>query len=542
MRWRRWRSATSAGAQEEHTVVYSAATCVPLEGVRVCLLSEDREVIACKFTDRKGEYAPFTEVGAALRFEGSGFTTKELALDECLGRKVRLLEDRLTGYLDTLCTTPGAPVVARVHSPRPFRAGLYRHGLVVDHVLDLGVCEAVEQLVPEGHFVATGLDWQATMQFRIPADARSGLYSLRLSDLAAGSESIALPLVVAPDPTDRGRGHVVVVASTATWVAYNRWGGRSNYRTNERSIQTRSARVRHLLRRWAGKPVAPARRWLRAAGGDLPGRVPQWRREPLSLRRPLQHLGDLVGDDVMARFRSPLAGTEWRVLAWLEREGFSYDVVACEDVDREPDILKCYSAVVLNGHSEYWTVTMLRSLIESWRAGKWVLNLSGNSIYRGAEYLGTNAMRCINEGLTEWRSEVVNVLGVGYDSRGLGTCAPYRVLAPEHWVFGGSGVKQNDEFAGECLNGCVEGRGGSGGETDKLIQASPADTVLLARGTNPHGGGADMTLREPGDGHGGVFSASSIQFGGSLLVDAVASSAVRNVLERARSSGREPMH
>ena len=42
-----------------------------------------------------------------------------------------------------------------------------------------------------------------------------------------------------------------------------------------------------------------------------------------------------------------------------------------------------------------------------------------------------------------------------------------------------------------------------------------------------------MVVREPAADHGGVFSASSITFGGSLLIDPVTSRITRNVLERA---------
>ncbi|HEY6907704.1 MAG TPA: hypothetical protein VI230_09555, partial [Ignavibacteriaceae bacterium] len=51
------------------------------------------------------------------------------------------------------------------------------------------------------------------------------------------------------------------------------------------------------------------------------------------------------------------------------------------------------------------------------------------------------------------------------------------------------------------------------------------------KGANKFRGGADMIVREP-DGHGLLFSASSITFGGTLLVDENSSKIVKNVLER----------
>jgi hypothetical protein len=45
-------------------------------------------------------------------------------------------------------------------------------------------------------------------------------------------------------------------------------------------------------------------------------------------------------------------------------------------------------------------------------------------------------------------------------------------------------------------------------------------------------GGADMVVREPEGSRGGVFSASSITFTGSLLVDYVCSEITRTVLKK----------
>ena len=54
---------------------------------------------------------------------------------------------------------------------------------------------------------------------------------------------------------------------------------------------------------------------------------------------------------------------------------------------------------------------------------------------------------------------------------------------------------------------------------------------MLAKGTNPADGGAEMAIVEPA-GHGAVFSAGSINWVSSLLVDDAVSQITRNVLQR----------
>ena len=46
-------------------------------------------------------------------------------------------------------------------------------------------------------------------------------------------------------------------------------------------------------------------------------------------------------------------------------------------------------------------------------------------------------------------------------------------------------------------------------------------------------GGADMIVREPAGTRGGMFTASSITFGGSLLIDPVTSGIVKNAIAQA---------
>lgn len=123
-----------------------------------------------------------------------------------------------------------------------------------------------------------------------------------------------------------------------------------------------------------------------------------------------------------------------------------------------------------------------------------------------------------------------NLLGVVYDPRGIMTAAPYQVLKPEHWVFGGTDLTQGALFGQESLHERIPG-GASGHETDKISPSSPPETVRLAQGLNPDGGGADMTLHETSSG-GAVFSAGSITWPASILIDPHVSRITSNVLQR----------
>jgi len=70
-----------------------------------------------------------------------------------------------------------------------------------------------------------------------------------------------------------------------------------------------------------------------------------------------------------------------------------------------------------------------------------------------------------------------------------------------------------------------------GDETDKRSSSAPPDTVLLAKGTNPDNGGAEVVYHENASG-GAVFSAGSITWIPALFPDAHVSQITRNVLWR----------
>lgn len=98
---------------------------------------------------------------------------------------------------------------------------------------------------------------------------------------------------------------------------------------------------------------------------------------------------------------------------------------------------------------------------------------------------------------------------------GEGTAAPYRWLTPDHWVFAGTGLAAGDLFGRSSLHERVQG-GVSGHETDKRTPSTPEGFELVARGTNPDDGGAEMVYRNLPQSGGEAFCVGSV--GGRVVV------------------------
>ena len=119
---------------------------------------------------------------------------------------------------------------------------------------------------------------------------------------------------------------------------------------------------------------------------------------------------------------------------------------------------------------------------------------------------------------------------MAYSHDGYRSGAPYEVLAGDHWVFSGTGLKTGDLFGRHSLNGRTPG-GASGLELDKLSPHSPAQTMHLAKGRNPQGSGADCVFYTTPSG-GAVFAAGSLNWTLACPIDGAVSQITANVLHR----------
>ncbi|MGH9631248.1 MAG: N,N-dimethylformamidase beta subunit family domain-containing protein, partial [Bryobacteraceae bacterium] len=123
-----------------------------------------------------------------------------------------------------------------------------------------------------------------------------------------------------------------------------------------------------------------------------------------------------------------------------------------------------------------------------------------------------------------------NLLGVVSTAGGIMTAAPYKVIKADHWALEGTGLKDGDLFGARTLHERCPG-GASGYEMDVISRYSPAATVVLAKGQNPEGSGAEMACYELASG-GAVFAAGSITYVSALLTDEAVSRITANVVRR----------
>jgi len=472
--------------------------------------------------------------------EGYGSKRVSITVNPTEPYQFRMLKNGLLGYVWPKCVKSGERSEFRVHSDEEYKLSLWRYGWKKEFIRTIGWFDehgpnATLQITPDGDYTQTGVQWNKFgyssphhKQF-VTAPDRTGLYYFHAKGVSG--QFFSFPWVVAPaKPTAK----TAVLMANMNWNAYNNFGGRSNYIHPDTFPPTPTVQARMELKRYTDP------KHLNYESIDY-DRLSFDRPEPLNF---IPEDEEITGP-IEGRMACHVAPAEWRMLGWLEREGFEYDLYSETQLHFEALDLDAYKLLITGVHPEYWSSEMY------YRLKEWVFNRGGRLMY-----LGGNGLNCRVEFLDEqtciYRNDdcnklrepgsefesrfhiseesEANLLGVVYDERGIMTAAPYRVVDDTHWVFAGTDLQNGDTFGEKCQHQRIPG-GASGHETDKISKSSPKNTKLLAQGMNEDAGGADMVIHEPGNGA-AVFSAGSICWPSSLLVDEGVSKITANVVRR----------
>jgi hypothetical protein len=477
---------------------------------------------------------------ATLRQPGRGGKRLFLTIPDDTPCAFRLLSDALVGYAWPKCVRTGEKAEFRVHAAQAYEIGLCRYGWDKELVQRIGWFDehapgASLQLTPHGDYTQTGVAWNKvgwanpSRSQVVTAPARSGLYYFHAR--TQSGEEFGFPWVVAPD---RPRARMAVLLADLTWNAYNHFGGRSNYVNADALPPAPIVSARQDLRRYADPE------WNNWKAGSY---------APLSFDRPepANHLSvaSHITDTIPGWSANHLAPAEWRLLGWLEREGFAHDVYSETQLHHGLLDLDAYRVLILGPHPEYWTRRMYD------RVKDWVFNRHGRLVYLGGNGLNCevelrdDATMVAHNGQVRnlWPEGIgaesrfalrheseANLLGVVFDPRGVMTAAPYEILDADHWAFAGTGLRKGSLFGTRSLHERCPG-GASGHETDKVSASSPPGVRRLAKGLNPDDGGAELVCFETPSG-GAVFSTGSICYVSALPVDDAVSAVTANVLRK----------
>jgi hypothetical protein len=249
----------------------------------------------------------------------------------------------VTGYVARPSVLPGQ--IERIYVSAPgarrvkiavFRIGWY-HGRGGRAVLETGWLRVRPQPGCRHSFTSglTRCDWHPTLSFVVPSALTSGVYTAKLSTSAATRDCLFVVRALTTTP-------LLVQIPTATYQAYNAWGGDSLY---------------------------PGGAFRVGLTGTSQGSA-------VSYDRPYDSLngaGQFFARDVaMVRF--------------LERYGYPVSYTTSESVDADPAQLLHPRALLDIGHSEYWSVRQERGFARALRSGTSLLFFSSDLLAEPIRY------------------------------------------------------------------------------------------------------------------------------------------------------------
>jgi len=222
--------------------------------------------------------------------------------------------------------------------------------------------------------------WKASQEWRVPRDARAGFYTARARYELNGQPLQYDIAFVVKRGKQQKKAPLLVLASSNTWRAYNGtpfvvtepglhhfWGtdGRKN-----------------------ADPRAPAYNFYRDHAAGQPT-------YQMGLRMPWPAAGPGVLYSDKAVGYSHLARGERFTHLWLEENGYDFDVIDDVDLHRNPGQLLGCKTLLINGHSEYWSIEMYEGVERFLKAGGNVAVLSGNSVFWRVSFdLTAGVMEC----------------------------------------------------------------------------------------------------------------------------------------------------
>lgn len=214
--------------------------------------------------------------------------------------------------------------------------------------------------------------WQATQRWQVPLDARPGIHVARLSFELDGREAdydisfiVKRALHAAPAP-------VLVLCAVNSWIAYAATPFAKNV-VDDPVWPRRSVGLENC------HPEAPAYNSYTFHRAGQPC-------YQVGLRMPWPNASPNALYDPADSGFSQWTRLERHLHVWLEQQGYDWDIASDIDLHRDPDMLARYQTVIVNGHSEYWSLPAVDGLDHYLRGGGSAIVLSGNTMYLRVSY------------------------------------------------------------------------------------------------------------------------------------------------------------
>ncbi|WP_346891237.1 N,N-dimethylformamidase beta subunit family domain-containing protein [uncultured Roseibium sp.] len=246
------------------------------------------------------------------------------------------------------------------------------------------------------HFHEDDIDdagWPVSAAWTVPEGTKSGFYTLELTAEQDGTVTESHIIFFVRPPKGRATADILVIAPTATYLAYANNHSRIDQTHFEVMADGLMVFSPDDLYAHAHREFGPS---LYDTHNDWSGVCYSSSSRPILNGRPSYYTFNYVNDT--------------HLLDWLEEQGHTYDVVTDEDLHRQGvGLLEPYRVVMTMTHPEYTSKEMLDSLAAYQNGGGRHMYMGGNGFYWRIAFHPTRSgvieLRRSITGVRSWEAE-----------------------------------------------------------------------------------------------------------------------------------------
>lgn len=378
-------------------------------------------------------------------------------------------EPEIWAYTENMSYAEGDTVDLRVHTNcKTFAVRIEKEGYVPDVVLQRTDIPGTKQTTPDDAAIR-GCNWKPSFSVKT-AGWKPGVYIVFLSCRdESGKTAAGEHFFVVQSRQPGSTASMCLVLSTSTYTAYNDWGGANHYRSIRDGISTDKLEPRLSTQRPWGRgfvvrpPEAPD-----VIDPTTP--PPFWKPDYPEVLWPLANRYSRHYVEGYATYAAKL-------IRWLEKSGFKFEVATQHDLHQQPEFFKTYKSLLFVGHDEYWSWEMRDTVDNFVNNGGRVGRFGGNIWCQIRLEDGGKTHVCYKDPKTDplvttdrkaraaigWDDPIVNrpaaqtfgLHATGYSRYGATTPRSpggFTVYRPWHWAFEKTDLYYGDTFGNAPIN------------------------------------------------------------------------------------------
>jgi len=336
-----------------------------------------------------------------------------------------------------------------------------------------------------------GCNWTKTESMKIPQDIKSGYYFIKIEYI---DSVFYIPIIIKPYLIQNNctKSHILVLANTNSWNAYNDWNGSSKLFSLDQLLKKNND----------NNTIYNSANFCRPNVNSS-----------IAIK---EYMNKNIETNI---YPNTLIYGEMHLVNFLRSKDLHFDVIADYDFDNINYNLSSYKIFIIHGQAEYWTINELKNINKLHYSYKiHIMYLTSKCCFYKTNY-DENSMQVDKEFFIKLKLKNPtiyheDIFGVSYKSV-YNKNTSYICTNKQHWIFKDTNLSNNNFGFKNLISNDKTINCSTIGFTVDAVQKEKFQKYIIARSIDYL---CNMVWIDDDD-KGYVFSASTVSYVGSLIVD-----------------------